>query len=61
MAVSEVVHDYREMRKLLKEATGLKVYKCCTGYYTSDSTYRSISQEYQEENAHIAWHKEVGV
>lgn len=54
MAVSEVVHDYREMRKLLKKATGLKVYKCYMGFYTSESTYRSISQEYQEENAHIA-------
>lgn len=53
MAVSEVVHDYREMRKLLKEATGLKVYKCDMGFYTSESTYRSISQEYKEKNAHI--------
>lgn len=65
MAVSEIVHDYREMQKLLKEATRLKVYKCDLTFYTSESTYRSISQEYQEENAHITvaqggWHIENG-
>lgn len=58
MAISQYRHDIRELRKLLKEATGMKVYESefSTSSYSCFNIYRGIVQEYKDEqDPHITF------
>lgn len=65
MSISPILRDERELRKLIKEATQMKVYRI--DYHSSSlSDYFSITQEYKEDsNPHItirqgSWSRESG-
>lgn len=49
MAVSQIIKDIRCLKKLIKNATGLKVYEQ-EAIYHHDS-YWSISNEYKDKNS----------
>lgn len=65
MSISPIVRDVRELRKLIKEATQMKVYQV-DHYSYGENGYTSITQEYKEEsNPHItirqgSWNIETG-
>lgn len=52
MNMSPIVKDFYLFRQLLNKASGLKVYKASINYseFSSFNVYRSIVQEYKDEN-----------
>nr|DAS27140.1 MAG TPA: Rho GDP-dissociation inhibitor 1 FOLD, BETA SANDWICH MOTIF.3A [Caudoviricetes sp.] len=54
MSVSQIVEDKRGLKKLLKEATRLKVYEGEARDFLSN-IYVSITNEYMDKNSHIVF------